>query len=342
MPLAAREPRPAPAAAPIAGPPGPFRWKRKDREPILPLRVTDDGWSVLTIHHSKLPDYDFEAACKGMSEEAIQRELEIDWSATIGKRVYPDFRRDRHVAARKLPFDPRKPLYCGWDFGGTPAFVPTQVASTGQWYLYPGLVPPDEQTWGIYEFAQQVADYLTRNFAIPHGLTLEQLNLIHIGDPAGNGPPPRAKDSPKEERSCFQILNRGMQVVTGHDDKGRAILTERPGWGWRVMPGAVNITDRLESVRSRLTLMVHGGEPALLVDPEATTLIEGFLGGYHYHQRADGRYEFDPYKNWYSHPMDALGYVATRLFARGQKRSEEDEDAPPRHQFQSVSARRGR
>ena len=45
---------------------------------ILPLRKTKDSWHVLTIHHSAVPGYNYEAACMGLSDEGIRQELEID------------------------------------------------------------------------------------------------------------------------------------------------------------------------------------------------------------------------------------------------------------------------
>lgn len=307
---------------------------------IVPLVITPDGWAIATIHWSLIPDYDYDDACKGMSDEAIARELEVDWSATVGKRVYPQFGRSTHVAVRNLPFDPKRKLYCGWDFGGHPAFVPTQLAATGQWYVYPALAPPPEETWGIYEFAKEVADYLEREYAMPHGLTLKDLDMVHIGDPAGAAKPPRVGDSPKEERSCFDILNKGVEVIVT-DELGRNVKQSLPGWGWKVVPGAVNITDRLEGVRGRLLFNIRGGVPSIIVDPRATSIIEGFLGGYCYKQRGDGRYDYDPDKNWYSHIFDAFGYIATRLFSAGDA-GDKKKAGGKSGNFRSHAARRSR
>src|SRR6266849_2310247 len=82
---------------------------------VLPQFRTPDGWTVDTIHWSLLGDYDYEKACEGLSEEGRQQELEIDWSATKGKRVYPQFGRSHHVSVVDLRFNPRAMVYCGWD-----------------------------------------------------------------------------------------------------------------------------------------------------------------------------------------------------------------------------------
>lgn len=295
---------------------------------LIPQRLTPDGWHIDTIHYSLVPDYDYDQACEGLTDEGIRRELEIDWSASEGKRVYPQFGRKTHVAVEPLKLDPNREVYCGWDFGGTPAFVVTQINVFGQWLIFPSVSPPEEMTVGIYEFGQHVADYLYRTYCQKRGLKLTDLKLVHFGDPNGAARPPRTGDGPRETQSCFDILNRGLQVHAGTDDDGKPVVHKRAGLGWRIQPGAVNITDRLEAVRSRLTLNLHQGNPALVCDPDAEAVITGFLGGYHYPQRADGSYAYDPKKDFYSHTMDALGYIATRLFVRVESGDDdEDEDS---------------
>lgn len=315
------------------------RKRKKNR--ILPLRFTDDEWWILTIPYTAVPGYDFKAACRGLTEEGIRQEILIDWSATKGQRIYKEFGREHHVATESLEFNPRLPLYCGWDFGGCPAFVVTQLNSFGQWMLFPTLSPPEEATLGVYEFGEMVADYLTQEFALPAGLeSFRKLKTIHYGDPAGQARPPRTGDSPKELRSCFEILEKGVEFEIVDKITGRPKSVKRPGFGWKILPGPVNITDRLEAVRARLRTTLHDGLPALVVDPDATTLIEGFLGGYCRKLRADGTYTPDPDKNWYSHSFDALAYVAARVFHTATE-EEPDEDEETRDEFVSHAGRRG-
>ncbi len=149
--------------------------------PLLPCRVTADGWNVLTVHYSKVPGYDFAAACVGMGEDEIQRELEINWAVTPGLRVYPQFSRERHEAAEALPFDPERPLHVGIDAPGTPAAAITQLNAFGQWLIYPSLSPEEGEFGSFYDFAEHLANHLTREYAAPHGLGLEDLKLVFIG-----------------------------------------------------------------------------------------------------------------------------------------------------------------
>lgn len=283
------------------------KWTRKDQDGrVLKSWQTDDGWWITRIHWSDVPGYDYPAACRGLSPESIQQELEIDWSANPGKRVYKEFGIQHHVSVRPLVFDPHLPLYCGWDFGGVPAFVPTQVNAFNQWLIFPSVSPGENSSTGIYEFGQMVADHLLQQYVIPHGLeSVRQLRLVHYGDPAGAARPPRTGDRPQETQSCFEILNKGLKLYQGFDEDGSQKIIRRPGWGWQIRPGAVNITDRLESVRGRLTLTLRDGLPAIVCDIRATAIIEGFGGGYCYPLRADGTYGPDPEKNWYCLPLSS-------------------------------------
>jgi hypothetical protein len=111
---------------------------------------------------------------------------------------------------------------------------------------------------------------------------------IEAGDPAGN------QRAQTDETTVFDVLHR-----RGH----------------HVVPGEQALNARLEAVRGRLTAMVEG-LPALVVHPRASRIRKGFNGQYHYRRvRVSGEhYTPQPEKNAYSHPHDALQYIATNLF----------------------------
>jgi hypothetical protein len=287
---------------------------------------TADGWTIATVHWSLVPGYDYEAACEGLSPQAIRQEVEIDWQASGGLRVYPEY-GPFHLAAEPLEFDPERPLYCGWDFGahagGTPAWVPSQINTFGQWLIFPPIAPLPEEPIGTYEFGQLVADHLQREYATPAGKSWKQLKLLHFGDPNGNQRPARTGQRPEELATHFEILKTGIRVPLGQNERGEMRYQVKPGFGFSIKGGPVEITPRLEAVRARLNMLLPGNLPALVVDPRATVIKDGFGGGYHRKRRSDGSYEGKPDKNWYSHAFDALAYIAACLF-----RTFEEEEEP--------------
>lgn len=291
---------------------------------ILPLRRTSSGWSILDVHYSAVPGFKFEAASQGLSPQAIRTELEIDFLASTGKVVFAEFSKNLHVSPTPLVYDPTRPLFVGLDVPGTPAAVVEQLDAFGRLCVLFNLSPPEDETLGYYNFFSTLADELYQRYAVPHGKELAQLDVQFYGDPAGAVKMPVPGQSPKEARSCYDILRDGVEMVIGVDERGRQIVEKKPGWGWYVQPGAVSITDRLEAVRARLTTILRGGVPAFVVDPGCRTVIEGFSGAYHYHQLNDGRYEIQPSKNFHSHSIDACAYPITRLFARPKKGDEDD------------------
>ena len=309
----------------------------------LPLTLTPDGWHILRIHYSAIPGYNFEAACEGLSEAQIRQEMEIDWTASANKRVFPEF-SEIHIAAQPLRFDRTRPLVCGWDVGlsKTPAWVPTQLLATGQWAIFPPLVGAPDVATGTYDFAEQVYDHLIAHYCKPFRLPYEKLKLIHIGDPAGKARPIRSQskgDAALELRSAYEILNKGTQIITDWDAKGQPVIETLQGWGWKVIDGDVSLVKRLEAIKARLKMIVNG-RAALIVCPTATKIIEGFKGAYHYKQRSDGTYEREPAKNHWSHPMDAIQYVATKLFSTAPESSPDDDEDVREDDFRSHAAGR--
>ncbi len=286
------------------------------------LRDLETGWSVLEVRGElHVPGYDPEEVGRGLPETTFRREVLGDWTAAQGKVVYPEWDGLFHAADEPLDFDPKMPLVCGWDLpganGGTPAWVPTQLARTGQWLIFPSVCGRRDETIGMWDFGRLVHDHLLRNYALPYGVTVQDLRLIHYGDPAGRQKPVKTAAMVShgiEVRSAYEILREGERVVVEWDERDRPVFETRPGFGFLIEPGEVSLVRRLEAVRSRLSLRLPGGLPALVVDPGAVMIRDGFSGGYHYHQRATGVYEPDPMKNEYSEPMDAISYVASKLF----------------------------
>ena len=107
-----------------------------------------------------------------------------------------------------------------------------------------------------------------------------------FGDPVGN------QKTQTNERTCFQeVRATGLQM---RGTKTNAFMARRGAVAWFL---------------SKLS----GGQPALLLDPCCSVLRKGFNGGYKYRRiqvTGEERYTDEPLKNAYSHPHDALQYVA--------------------------------
>jgi hypothetical protein len=211
--------------------------------------------------------------------EIKRRYVDGEWGAIFsGKPVYlQEFNYDFHVAKNHI--DPVRglPIQRGWDFGLSPACLFTQTLSTGEWIILRELWSDD---MSIDEFGDAVKDYSNQNF--------RRFEFDDVGDPAGTT---RAQT---DEKSCMDIL------------AGKNI--------W-VRPAPTNeFIPRREAVARRL-LRAYKGRPYMVIDPRCRRLIDGFSGGYRYKERGNtGTHGDRPEKNQYSHPHDALQYLALDLF----------------------------
>lgn len=199
------------------------------------------------------------------------------WGVTVmGRQVYTEFRRETHVS--KKPLKPmRTTVIRGWDNTGlSPACVITQLSPTGQWLILKEFCGEDV---GILDFTEMVVSWC--NQAFHQGVFYKD-----YCDPAG-----KARQSNLKSPADY-MKQLGIMVADGIQD----------------------FKIRREMVAKRLTYNPNG-EPAILVDPSCTTLIDGFEGGYAYPQiGSSGVYKPEPAKNRYSHIHDALQYPATKLF----------------------------
>lgn len=196
-------------------------------------------------------------------------------SAQEGKTVYPEYREEVHRAKLPLKPIPGIPIGVGLDFGLTPAAIFGQNVR-GRLIIYRELVAQD---MGAVRFSEQVASFFAQEFP--------GFKLSLWGDPAGD----HRVDT--DERTPYQIFGAKDMLV---------------------LPAQTNDPIlRQEAVRAKLGQMVDG-EPGFLMDPRCTVLHAGFARGYSFPklkiQGAGVRYGDAPIKNKYSHPHDALQYLA--------------------------------
>jgi len=192
-----------------------------------------------------------------------------------GTAVYREsFDLNWHVADELYPVEGH-PIMIGQDFGRDPWSIIGQVDHKGR-LLVLGEVPAEDiglefHVQGSLRPTLMTERYLGRPVAI-------------IGDPAG-----KSKGSIFEETS-FDALNR---------------------MGFQAFPAPTNDIDpRIRAVDSFL-LGQRGGGPAIIFDRRfCPTLIKAMSGGYRYAKTKAGQRKPKPDKNEYSHPSDALQYLA--------------------------------
>jgi hypothetical protein len=205
-----------------------------------------------------------------------------------GKPVFPEYNDRTHC--QKIEPVEGSPIYRGWDFGLTPACVFSQILPDGRWLIF------DEMTsdnMGIDRFSDQVLLHCARSFP-------PKVEFVDIGDPAGQ------QRAQTDEKTVFQILQaKGIEIEGGEQ----------------------TLALRLEAVRKPLNSMV-GGEAQFILNPRCKSLRKGFQGGYHFRRMQTNveRYTDQPDKNAFSHPMDGLQYVATRLFGDALMHRQSDVD----------------
>jgi hypothetical protein len=199
-----------------------------------------------------------------------------------GKPCYPDYNDSAHCSD-SADVTPKVKVKRGWDFGLTPACVFTQLRPDGRWVAFDELVATDV---GISTFADEVLRHSSDKYA--------EYEFEDYGDPAGEQSSAMTQD--KDEKTCFDILH---------------------GKGIKIQCGEQNLTIRLEAVKKPMNTLM-GGKPQFLVHPRCKKLRKGFQGRYQYKKLkiagAQERYQSDPDKNEFSHPHDALQYVATKVF----------------------------
>lgn len=195
-----------------------------------------------------------------------------------GRRVYPTFNDEVHVAIESLIPIESLDIFIGIDFGLTPSAIFGQRRPDGRWNILRELVTTD---MGTVRFAETLKYEIKRHFP---GFGPDRFNFY--GDPAGD------QRAQTDETTPFQIL-RANGIVALPTNTNDPVV-------------------RIEAVEGMLNRMVDG-QPGLLLDPSCKTLRQGFRSGYQYRRLAvsgDARYEDKPNKNKYSHPHDALQYMA--------------------------------
>lgn len=203
-----------------------------------------NGYTIVKLHYSADSEKTAEWAKKAKAsypyEELWDQEMELNFTSTEGKRVYPEFRLDTNVA--ELRPIPHRPIWRGWDFGyGHPACVWSQVDSKGTLNVLAELIGEDTI---IQDFADEVLTLSDKYFP--------GYKFYDAGDPAVR------QKSDKSEKTSADILRAA---------------------GIRIQTRPTRINDGVNLIRA-MCRKDKNGFVGFKVNSTCETIIDGFLGGY--------------------------------------------------------------
>ena len=216
---------------------------------------------------------------EGKTEDFINVYLRCRYGRSLGGLPVYDktFKPQRHVAA--APLTPIRsetyPLCIGLDFGRTPAAIIGQLTPLGRVNILSEVIG---ENMGIQTFVKTLLK--------PHLYErYPGLPVFIAPDPAG-----------------------WQKTQVGEISPVDVLVAE----GYRVVRPQTNKPDmRIEAVDTLLGQSADT-EPRFRIDPACRTLIKGFKGGYKWkvNKQGDLTQDKEPLKNEYSHPHDALQYLA--------------------------------
>jgi hypothetical protein len=202
-----------------------------------------------------------------------------------GKAVWPTFSKERHVAAKPIPFEPGLPLYVGVDqTGRSPAAIFGQVRN-GHWFILAERIGVDVNN---EQFAPVVKRKIAE-LAASVGKSIAVVTSMFYRDP-------HMERSQQDDRTADAIyLKHGIRLIPA--------------------PGGNTIKTRLDTVE----VLFDNGK--ITISPACPMLIAACDGGYHYRKlKITGAevYAEVPEKDAYSNPADALQYL---LLGAGEGRN---------------------
>lgn len=257
----------------------------------LSLKKNQNGFWVLFCHYSADPDKDperngkawYEEARKGLSPEQWEQEYEINFFAKLGKRVFPEFRKEVHV--REVRFNRHSPLYLGWDFGfHHPAVVMCQIDQEDRLIVLREILGESINLYSFIEkFVYPEIERLGIEIVSHAGRREPNHNIISFCDPAG-------------VQRVDSSTSSSVEIIRSYGFK-------------KVQYDKKSVEYGIDVIR-RLLMLRNDGTPGMYVHPSCRLLIEGFLGGYHYKEDEDV-----PEKDGlYDHLFDALRYLVIKKF----------------------------
>ena len=245
-----------------------------------------------TYENSEHLSEDYIKSLEKLPESWRKKYLEGQYGFTPdGTPFYAGFKERLHK--KKLNYIDSRPLIRSWDYGfHHPACSFHQIDAKGRWLILREVMGTDVT---IQEFGNLIKTLCNEWYP---GAQWED-----YGDPAGN------QVSDKSEKTSVEILaSMGIDVTS-------KVSTYR---------------ERKEIIERKLATLIDG-MPSLLVDESCKTIVDGFLGGYHYpirkpNQGFNPNVHEVPYRDgFYEHLMNTIEYFAVNMFEGAETKQDTSE-----------------
>jgi len=227
-----------------------------------------------TLHWALHPEKDqvwYENECKRRTEDAVARELDINYALSVSGKVFNPFKEHRHVT-NSFAYNPSKPIYRIWDFGRTNATLYAQIDSYHRKRILHERVLGAKGLVTDFDNASNTIEQL--RVALSDSATLfPDAHFVDICDPSGSFEDHRGSRTEIEvlqEEGIFPMYDRILSLpVRERKHRGRELI----------------LKDLQET---------PGGQEAFSIyvspngDAGCPTLKKAFQGGYCYKKDANG------------------------------------------------------
>lgn len=256
---------------------------------VMTWKNPKNGFFVFELHYTADPakrDPSYIASIKGaMPIQQFNMEYEKNWASFVGMPVYADFAESRHCMQEAPEPINGLPMMRGWDFGLTPACVIAQMQGSQ-------LIIMREFTasnMGAKQFAALILPQIAQLYPAWWSPGKHWFDFV---DPAGFN-----RDQSDEGQCTQELADCGLQPIAG----------------------PIAYEARKGAVEQFLIKRSREGEALQIWAPDCRMLVEGFKGGYHYPEKSKEvePMKLRPVKNMYSHPHDALQYIASCVLQGG-------------------------
>jgi hypothetical protein len=199
----------------------------------------------------------------------------------VGRKVTPEWSDAIHLATGLMPVK-GQPLWLLYDGGLNPTCIITQLTPLGYWLILQAHVGDGI---GMYQLIRDVIKPIIQD-------EYEGFELKHTGDPNL-----KMREQSNSLQSAAKVIVREL--------------------GGRYIPGPTTFNEVVDPLKSVLTKTINGTGLVQVDRHRAKAVWHALRGGWHFKTPRGGA-EGSVKKNKHSHPGDAMGHGAARLFPLGK------------------------